>query len=182
MKVVIDATGVSGVVVDGVTWAPVSGAPPGPTGPTGPTGTPPPPSGNPGAILPPLPWPAGSPQSNMQHLFYPSGQIVCYEVPALYQGAAAVVFTFGADANTGPGSLEFSVGQSPGIIDPNGAAGGYYFRSNNLAYNSMQLFRNPGDPRMPMVPSGQVWYFNILVKSSNGLPSIGGSAQWVSGG
>lgn len=142
---------------------------------------PPPPAippGNPGAVLPPLPWPQGQATSDVQHIQMSSGAIFTYQVPDLHAGSA-VVFTQGQDTNTQPCVIEFSVSQTPGTIDPNGAAGGYYMKTENVAYNVMQLFR-VGE-RMPLCPQGGVWYINIRWTTKNGAPSTGFSVQWAPG-
>lgn len=128
-------------------------------------------------IRPPIPWPQGQATSDVQHIQVANGEIFCYSLPDLH-GGSAVVFTQGADTNTHDCVIEFCVSQTPGIIDPNGAAGGYYFKTQNTSYNSMQVFRVGG--RMPLAPEGQLWYFNIRWQNQTGLPN-GFSVQWAPG-
>jgi hypothetical protein len=139
---------------------------------------PPPPTGNPGAILPPLPWPEGQSTSDVQHIRQPNGSIFTYEVPPLHAGSA-VVFTQGQDTNTQGGCVtEFSVSQTPGVIDPSGEAGGYYQKTANIQNNNMALYY---DGRMPYVPpQNGKWYINIRWTNPSGNPN-GFSVQWAPG-
>jgi hypothetical protein len=127
--------------------------------------------GNPSAIQPPLdPWNA------VKHVLMPNGVIFCYEVPGLH-GGTGINFTQGQDANTKGGCFtEYSISQTPGVIDPNGAAGGYYLKSGSLNNNGIVI--NRAGTAMPYCPEGQVWYINIRWTNPTGAQN-GFSVQWV---
>lgn len=166
--------------------AELTGTPaPGPT-PTPPPGPgpvpPPPPGGNPGAIQPPLPWPAGSPQSEVKHVIVPSGYIFGYVVPPIpdnYPGATSVVLTQGRDANSpGEVTVEYCVSRTPGVIDPN-AGPGFYYKTVGGNYWQTALFQKAlGTPYLD--PALGPWYFNIRWTQPEGI-ACGYSLQWALG-
>jgi hypothetical protein len=173
-QIVIVASSVSSVVIDGVKWAPADSAhPPIDPPPVHPPSIPP---GNQGAILPPIPWPTGQASSDLYQVppnpVTPNGLIICYELPPLH-GGQGVTFTQGQNTSSQPCVTEFSVSQTPGEIIP--GQGAYYYISENIAYNVMTVWRVGST--MPLAPEGQTWYFNIRWQNKTNLPNSF-SRQW----
>lgn len=176
MKVVIDATGVSGVVVDGVTWAPVSGAPPvdPPPVPVDPA-----PPGNVGAIVPAWAgwWDARYPGRGFQQ---PSGNIAAFLVPMdPFYKSDHVAFTQGQTPGTPPHcKTEYYLSRSPGIITPSDVKN--YYVGNFVNNNGIFVY----GPNSPNNPGGMyvvdfalgAWYVNVrwTYDSGEGIFSI----QW----
>lgn len=133
------------------------------------------PVGNPGAILPPLNWPAGQASSDVSHIQKPSGLIFGYQLPPLHAGNS-IAFTQGPDSNTcGQAVTEYSVSQTPGVIFTDG--GTYYYKSGTgQNYNGITI--NLTGTAMPYAPpEAGAWYINIRWTYPH--PSCGFSVQWA---
>lgn len=136
--------------------------------------------GNSGAILPPIEWLPGAPQSVIYQMRnVPNGLILCWEVPQIPEGwpaAIGVHFTQGQGTSTqGQVTTIYSISQTPGVMFPDG---GPYYIVGKAGQNPNEVVINRATGAMPYCPAGQKWYINMTWTNPNNLPN-GYSLQWA---